>query len=220
LAERVVLQDRDEPLLLRLVDGRAEDVAAEVVDVDDRHLGDAAEQRLQVGGDLARTLGPEHDGLVVRGDRAARGPVDRPCLVARDAVEVALAPEQLGHRRDGGGEEDPQRAALAEGHLHRLGHAQADAVGRPGDVLREEVGQLAGLDVLDEVRPALRDRDDLLGHEQQVAVTDETIGVLAHESVEVVARHHDPRADRDAGIRRALDGDGERLAVVRLAHSR
>ena len=39
LAERVVPQDRHEPLLAGLVERRAQDVAAEVVDVDDGDLG-------------------------------------------------------------------------------------------------------------------------------------------------------------------------------------
>ncbi|MBG9885497.1 hypothetical protein ABE10_02615, partial [Bacillus toyonensis] len=119
--------------------------------------------------------------------------------------------------------EDTGRPTLPESHLHRLRHAEADAVRRPGDVPRQEPSQSAWSDLVQQERSPLRDRDDLLRHEEDVAGAYDTDRVLGDDRVEVVARHDHPCADGDACETLPLHCDLELLAVVRLfrgAHSR
>src|SRR5690606_13312847 len=54
LPERIVAEDLEQTLFAGLVESGPEDVAAEVVDVDDGDLRLAADQRLHVSGDAAR----------------------------------------------------------------------------------------------------------------------------------------------------------------------
>ena len=70
-------------------------------------------------------------------------------------------------------------------------------------------------------RAPLRDSDDLLGHEQDVASLRVSLGVLADDVVQLVPRHDDARTNRNPKVRLIVDRDFEGLALVRLAaHSR
>src|SRR5690606_38895791 len=150
-----------------LVERRAQDVTADVVDVD--HGDVAADDLLDVEGDVSRALRAEHDRLVVRRNRAGGRAIDRARLLTGDAIEIAPTTEQLRDGRDGRGEQDSRRADFTERELHRLGNAESDAVRGLRHVARQEGRELTRLDLAHHVRAALHDRDDLLRHEQQIA---------------------------------------------------
>ena len=133
--------------------------------------------------------------------------VDGAGAVTGHGVEPALLAENLlADDRDGGRKQDAQRADLAQGHFHRLGHAEADAVRRLGDMGAELIGQLARLDVRKRNGAALRAGHALFRDEQHVAgLGQHGLAVLLGHVKDVVLIRDQVGLDGQALIAHAVD---------------
>src|SRR6266508_1516060 len=174
LAERVVGEHRlEEPV--RPVAGLAHHVAADVVGVDDHHAAQRVPRRRrqpgtqrfgELRGDLRRIRGRQLRRHVRRVRGVFGGAVDGAYGGTGDPVEPAALAQRLAHHAHRAGEQDPEQPDLLQRQLHGPGTAQPDAVRGADHVPGEGAGPPVRLDLPDEVRPALRDRDDLLGHHE------------------------------------------------------
>ncbi len=95
--------------------------------------------------------------------------------------------ERLGDRRCRRGEQDAGRADLADGELHRLGRAEADAVAGPRHEPLEQARKAAGADVLDRVGAALGDRHHSLADRHEADVVAELADVARDHGSGVVS---------------------------------
>ena len=214
LAQGVVLQDLDVQVAVHAGIGGAQDLALQVVDVND---DDPVAQLLgALLGDLVGVLGTQNDVVVVGRNGVVAGAVDGTGLVAGHGVEPALLLEDLlADDGNGGGEEDPGSADLLQSHLHGLGHAQADAVGGLSDVVAQPHGQLPGMDVGQGDGAALGAGDALLGNEQDVIlVGHDGSAVLVGDLDDVVVLGDQVGLDGQALVGNAVDDGNALLALV------
>ena len=149
---------------------RAEDVAAEVVDVDDQHVDVVAERGPQLRRDLARAIRCRAPLPRCRAGwcRSSGRRCHAPCR-PRSGRSRPCRPNGFVTAATAAAKQDAQRAAFAQRHLHGLRQAESDTVRGLRHVLGQQHGEPPRLDRLDRERPALRDRDDLLGDEEDVA---------------------------------------------------
>ena len=146
------------------------------------------------------------------------GTVDGACAIACYGVEPAfLAEDLLTDDGNHGGEENSERADLAQRALHGLRHTEADTVRRLGDVLAQPCRKLAGLDVLEGDGALLRAGNTLFGDEKNVVrLGQHGRAVLFRDVKDIVLVRDQMRADRQALIADAVHNDNVIFTNIRL----
>ena len=180
-------------------DRRTEDVAAEVVDVDEQHLDVLAvvrEELLDARRHLVGLGRGQHHHLVERRDRRVAGAVDAARFLARDAVEVARPAEELRHDRHRGGEQDARRADSRIAISIVSGMPRPTPYGVFTTCFESRTASGRAFISDDRVGTPLGGRDHLLGHEEPVASRSSGRRVPLDDRFERVARQHHVGLDR------------------------
>ncbi len=134
-----------------------------------------------------------------RHDRRARGP------------RVACDQPRLRRRQ-----QDAWCADLADGELHGLGRAEADAVPGSGDESLQQPRQAAGPDLLDRVGAALGDRHHPLADGDQAHPVGQRTHVAGDHLRGIVGRGDEVSPHRVTGIDDAVHRGVQRPILVRL----